>query len=136
MLDGPVEAVLPLFGPRREAEWAEGWAPEFTYRETEDADHVGAIFTTEHGQHAIWHVNRFDATAGVIEYLRVASESHVAHITIRCKALPGERTEAEVSYCLTALGPAGEQYLQHLKAHHEYGVAEWEDLINAVLRKG
>ena len=89
-LHAPPEKAFPLFGPVREAEWADGWQPQIIYADTPLAEEEGAVFTTPNPGEAdtIWIITRYDPAAYHIEYARVTPGSTAVRIVIDCQAAP------------------------------------------------
>jgi hypothetical protein len=135
-LRAPAARAFPLFGPKRESEWAPEWNPLFLQPADGEQLPEGAVFLTsgKHGQ-AIWTVSRYDETAGAIDYVRVAPERLVTRITIRVMAAQTGST-AQVIYRLTSLGAEGDALIDDFNATWPKQKAEWEDAINQLLESG
>jgi hypothetical protein len=133
--DGSLRVALPpaealaLFTARGEVEWVPGWVPE--YVNPPDGEPVeGGIWLTKDGDtDVIWRVQRYDAQAGVAEYLRVVPANRVAVVRVQCVA-DGPHTVAKVQYRVTPLGPAGRAWLAEFdEAAYAEMMREWEQLI-------
>jgi hypothetical protein len=127
----PPDRALPLFTPRGERAWAEGWAPVFP---AEDADDTapGTVFVTDghDGGQAIWVVaHRAERT---MRYARVIPGRWAGAVEVRCEPA-GARTAAEVIYDLTALDPAQCYRLQEFAAGYAAFLGKWEQEIAAAL---
>jgi uncharacterized protein YndB with AHSA1/START domain len=130
------ERVFPLFGPVREAEWADGWQPNMIYAESELAEERGAVFTTTHPGEAdtIWMITFYDRDRFMIEYVRATPESRIAVVTIQCEAEPNGTTASHVTYQFTALSEAGNRSIEQFsEAHYAHMMSDWESAISHTL---
>lgn len=137
-LDGPFEKVFPLFDPINEAKWADGWAITPVWP-ADGRVEVGMVFTTPagHAQRAVWMLARLDAEAGAVAYWVWFPDERVQHVEIACRAAGPRRTEAQVSYTLTALGEAGQRAVAAFDAAgYARRMAHWEEAINHHLATG
>ncbi len=134
-LHAPPDKVFPLFGPVREAEWADGWNPVVVYSDSPLAEEEGAVFTTPNPGEAdtIWIITRYDPAAYHIEYARITPGSTAVRIVIDCEAAPGGSTTARVTYHITTLGEAGQRFID---LHYPNMMAHWQEAINHVLATG
>lgn len=138
-LDAPPGEAFPLFGPVREAEWADGWAITVLHAETSLLEEEGAVFTTHlHGDApTIWLITRYETAAHRIEYARITPGSRAARVLIACEAAVNGRTLARVTYEITALSEAGNRYVEGFtEAEYARMMAHWEQAINRRLRTG
>jgi hypothetical protein len=129
----PPERALPLFTPRGERQWAEGWDPLFPADDDDDTA-PGTVFVTDahDGNQAIWVVA--DRTERSMRYAR-AIPGVWAGTIVRCERA-GPETVADVSYDLTALHDAGRPRLREFQAAYEAFLGMWERQIGAALRRG
>jgi hypothetical protein len=112
VVEAPVDRCFMFFTPAGEELWVEGWRPDYLHP-ADGRTEAGMVFTTGHGGEAtIWLLADFDRDAHRTRYVRCTPGSRTGTVEVRCHALDGERTEVEVSYALTALGPVGEQSLE------------------------
>ena len=150
-LCAPFESVFPLFGPLREADWAEGWSPEPQGPVPEPME-AGFVFRTRHEPPgpAVWTLTEYAAEGpdsgraggsgrtGRIRYAMVAESSHVARIAIDLSAgAEGEGALARVRYDLTSLTGKGERYLDSVtRDRFEGWIDEWKRCIEHYLATG
>jgi hypothetical protein len=129
----PPELALPLFTPRGERRWAEGWDPVFPAEHTDDGA-PGTVFLTEAhgGGHAIWTVA--DRTPRSMRYARAVPGVLAGTVEVRCEAA-GAETLAGVTYDLTALSDAERPHLREFAAGYDAFLGEWEREIAATLRR-
>lgn len=138
-LDAPPEAAFPLFGPVREAEWADGWAITVLHAESPLLEEEGAVFSTHlhDDQPTVWLVTRYERAAHRIEYARLTPGVRATRVLIRCEAAPEGRTLAHVTYEITALSESGKQVVEGFTAeHYQHMMADWQQAINHSLRTG
>ena len=129
------EKVFPLFGPVREAEWAEGWEPVVVYSESPLAEEEGAVFTSPNPGEAdtIWIITRYDPVDYHIEYARITPGSTAVRLVIDCEAAPGGMTTARVTYHITTLSETGQGFID---MHYQDMLAHWQTAINHLLATG
>ncbi len=130
----PPEHALPLFTPRGERRWAEGWDPVFPAGDADDAA-PGTVFLTEAdgGGHAIWTVA--DRTERSMRYARAVPGVWAGTVEVRCEPA-GAETLAEVTYDLTALDEAERPQLREFADGYDAYLGEWEREIAAALDRG
>lgn len=124
----PAEA-FPLFTPRGEQVWAEGWHPSFPAAAPDDSE-PGTVFeTSAHGERTIWLV--IDRQPGKrISYARVTPGDRAGTVTVTVSPA-GHHTEAEVTYELTALtDPAAARLREFADGYPAY-LQSWQDAITA-----
>jgi hypothetical protein len=131
----PSRKALPLFTARGETLWVPDWRP--VYVSPRDGEPIeGGVWLTKDGDvEVIWRVQRYDADAGVAEYLRVVPHNRVAVVRVECAALTGDETNVTVTYRITPIAPAGEAWVAEMsEAAFAEMMKEWERLIAAHLR--
>jgi hypothetical protein len=140
-LDAGLSQVFPLFGPIREMDWAEGWAPKIL---AGDPDHVAEhmVFQTESGHPedtnlATWIVSKFHPDHGLIEYT-VYTHTRLWWIRIECRAVAGDAaTEATIVYTYLGLDEEGKRYNREaLDRMFRHDLGDWQVAINHYLRTG
>jgi hypothetical protein len=137
LLNENIEKIFPLFGPFREAEWAEGWEPELLYGDEEVRERI--IFRTPGlfpGENFyLWVISKYDADKPCIEYT-VRSNERIWFIMVECKPYK-TFTLATVTY--TYIGLSAEAHHQNqvaLETIFSHNLTDWEDAINHYLRTG
>lgn len=149
MLNGPAGRVFPLFGPLREADWAEGWSPTLHYRghipESErvtagaaGAIGTGAVFTHPKGEaESHWLLTNWDEPGGRVGYAVVVPGSWVCRIAIAVAAAPNDRTSLTVRYEYTGLDADGLALVEgYSREKHGERIAGWARAINHYLETG
>jgi hypothetical protein len=137
-LNGSVGDVTPLFGPVREAEWAQDWSPHFIYP-AQGVQREGAVFTTTsgHGNARLWLLTTYDVRNGRVEYVVMTPVFTATEIKIRIVPDGEQHCKATITYRRSALRPEGNQEVAKLDAHWaEEQQVHWETAINEVLAKG
>ena len=138
-LPSPPEQVFPLFGPIREAEWAEGWEPKMIYSESPLGEETGAVFTTQHPGEpdTIWMITQYDPTNYAIKYARVTPGLRIAQVTIMCERERDGATRAAVTYQFTALSEAGNSFIEGFSEdHYQHMITSWQAAISHTLMTG
>jgi hypothetical protein len=134
LLHDNIARVFPLFGPVREADWAEGWAPEILYGYADAEEHM--VFRTKgEGEYYQWIITQFDPQRFQIEYTVTAAE-RVWFIRVECKPYQNE-TLATVSY--TYIGLTEDGHTRNKKAMDRifaHNLGDWEEAVNHYLSTG
>jgi hypothetical protein len=126
----PLERAMALFTPDGERRWAGGWDPR--YPQPHRREGPGAVFTTNHGAHqTIWVM--VDHLPNSIRYSRVADGLTAGTVAIEVLDSGKAATHVRVTYDLTALGPAGERWLEAFDAGYRDEIAAWESENAAAL---
>jgi hypothetical protein len=138
ILEAPVTRVFPLFGIIREKEWSPGWDPTPIFPTTGEMTE-GSVYRTPghvHGEPPLtWVVSRFETAAAHLTYLVTAAD-RVVTIDIQCAELPGGRSRATITYCMTGLNTEGNAVCHHLIGRlfaHDLG--DWQAPINELLTR-
>ena len=137
-LDGSPAEVLPLLCPVREADWVPGWAPRLVLSRSGVAE-PDCVFVTPdpaagENVEAIWTVLGQDPSAATVEMLKVTPGFLVVRLVIALRPRGERACYADVTYTYTALGPAGERYVQErTPAAYEEFMRSWEHALNAYL---
>lgn len=126
-IDLPPDEAFTLFTPRGEQEWAHGWHPHFPAPVPDDAQ-PGTVFETEsHGQHTIWVVT--SAQPGrCISYARTTPGDLAGTVNVMISPAAG-RSEAEVTYDLTALTAAAAPGLHEFADGYQAYLRTWQEAI-------
>ena len=139
-LNGKLEQVFPLFGPKKERDWAPGWAPHIIYlKGILIEEHM--VFTTQshhgHEPDSTWIVSKFDPEACYVEYTVFAPE-RLWLIQIRCRETEnGAKTVAKVTYTYTGLTDSGNHKNKiALETMFKHDLKDWEEQINHFLATG
>jgi hypothetical protein len=130
------EVAFPLFSPEGERHWVTDWDPRPVFP-TKIEFVRDAVFRQGQGDDdAVWTIVQVDWRTHHAEYVRVAPDSHTAHIVVTVEALEAGRSNVVVSYTVTAFGAS----LEHLlKSFSEKSYAEkmldWQRWIGAFLQR-
>ena len=123
---------MALFTAEGEREWAaDGWNPRFATPERRDGP--GAVFTTGHAGPTTWVM--VDHRLDYIRYARATEGLTAGTIAIEVVATEAHATRVRVTYDLTALAPAGEQWLTEFDAGYDAEIASWADDIARALER-
>lgn len=126
----PPTRAFPLFTPRGERAWADGWDPHFPDDPSDDTD-PGAVFETAgHGHHAVWIVLDRRAPSS-ITYARVVPGDRAGTVTVSLAESDGG-SRVQVTYDLTALRPEAEPALAKFAADYPAYLTSWETAIAAL----
>lgn len=107
----PVDPCQRFFTPAGEELWVDGWQPTYLHP-ADGRTEPGMVFTTGTGDDfTAWCLVDYDTVQHHARYTRVTPASRSAIVEVRCTALAPDLTRVEVRYTLTALTPAGAQWL-------------------------
>lgn len=139
ILNGDIRKVFPLFGAFEERKWAEGWNPTLVYM-AKDIIEEGTTFKTKgHGfgeAEFIWRINKYEPKDNLIQYLVTTSNRHWT-ITVKCRELSLNKTQAVITYTFTGLNETGNHLDRHsLDKMYEHHLKDWEEAINTFLNSG
>ena len=125
----PIARAFPLFTPKGEMEWVDGWAPDFLHPANGETQ-AGMVFTTAaDGVTTLWACTDWSPDAHRVRYVRVTPGNRFGFVEVHCTA-EGQSTRVEVGYQFTALSPEGEAYLAELTpSAFTDMIEEWKRLI-------
>lgn len=111
----PVDQVFPLFTPKGETLWVQGWNPNFIHPESGETCE-GMVFRTGHDQdETIWSCIEWKPADHRVRYARVTPRSRFGFVEVTCKeAAALKQTEVSVRYTFTALTEQGKTDLANL----------------------
>ncbi len=130
----PPEEAFSFFSPEGERTWVPDWTPEYLHP-TDGAPLPGLVFRTRAGgELTLWLVVRYDPKVFEAEYVRLAPDSRLGTVVVRCRGVAGDHTQVEVTYALTAVSDAGNLMLASLtEGAYAKMLTDWQDRITAVL---
>ena len=131
-LDAPIGRVFPLFTALGEEAWAPGWEPELLSGREER----GSVFRTVHGGHeTTWIVVDYRPAEGRVSYARLAKDSNMGLVDVKCTAATQGGTDVSVRYTLTGLNDRGRAFVSEFLDSRHYGrmIEEWRVAISAAL---
>src|ERR1039458_2466296 len=90
--------AFPLFSPEGERDWVKGWAPTPVFPGEIEFARDTVFREGSAGEEAVWTILEADGEAHRAEYVRLAADSHTAHILVKVERLGAERSRVSVSY--------------------------------------
>ncbi len=136
-LDAPPDRVFPLLCPVREVDWVPGWEPSLVLSASGVAEADCVFVTPGEAGEAVWVVTRHDASAHVVEFVKVTPGHTVGRIRVQLHPEGPQQTAAEVTYQYTALGEKGEAFVRGFtEAAYADFMRAWERQLNHYLRTG
>lgn len=110
----PIDQVFPLFTPKGETLWVQGWNPDFIHPESGETCE-GMVFRTGRGEdETLWSCIEWKPFDYRVRYLRVTPNSRFGFVEVICKEAALEQTEVSVGYTFTALTEQGKTDLANL----------------------
>ena len=140
-LNAPPETVFPLLCPVLEVEWAPGWMPEMVISQSGVCEQ-DCIFITppelpSEPKNSIWVVTKYDPGNWALEMYKVAPEHTISKLEISLVCDSGNSTTAHISYEITAIGAAGDKFMEEFTEDwYEGFMVEWEKAMNHYLDTG
>jgi hypothetical protein len=140
-LVGTPAEVFPLLCPVREADWIPGWDPLLVVSDSGLAERDCAFITSSPAADAIWYITRHEPETWFVEMIKLTPGVTVCRLSIQLRAAvdgsEADVTEAEVTYCHTSLGPAGDEFVASFtESHYLEFMRGWEAKLNHYLRHG
>jgi hypothetical protein len=138
-LNGPIAKVFPLFEPIGEKAWAPGWEPEVLYPENGAAQN-GTVFLTYDDQSknaTYWTIIEYETQRHRITYINVIPNYQVRRITVECRAVAPDKTDATVSYSYTGTTQHGnDDVSKQTEERYAANMQHWTHAINTYLETG
>jgi len=140
-LNAPPETVFPLLCPVMEVKWAPGWMPELVITRSGICEQ-DCIFTTpsempSETHNSIWIVTKYDPAKWELEMYKVAPEHTISKLEISLGGESGTTTTAHISYEITAIGAAGDKFMDEFTEDWYKGfMMEWERAMNHYVNTG
>jgi hypothetical protein len=135
-LHAPPARVFPLLCPVREAEWAEGWLPEFVISSSGVAERDCVFVTPEKLGEAIWYVTRHESARSFVEMLKIVPGVTACRLEIQLSK-NGDGCFADVTYSHTSIGSAGDEFVAKFTADlYQRFMQAWEKELNHFLKTG
>lgn len=128
------DAAFPLFSAEGERLWIKEWNPHPVFPDTIEFRRDTVFSTGEGSEYATWWTVDVDWDRHHAEYVRLAPESHAAHITVKIDANGPQRCYVTVDYAVTSLSEQGETVL-HSFAEDTYAtkMRNWQRQITDYL---
>jgi hypothetical protein len=140
-IDASPETVFPLLCPVLEARWAPGWMPELVLSRSGVCEQDCAFITPpeppSERHSSIWIVSKHDPANWTLQMYKVTPEHTISKLDISLEGESGPTTSAEISYEITAIGPAGHELMEGFTedSFKEF-MAQWEMTLNHYLKTG
>ena len=138
ILNGNIKKVFPLFGAFEERKWAEGWNPTVIYVAKDTIEEGTTFKTAGHGfgeSEYIWRINKYEQKHAIIQYL-VISPNRYWTITVQCRSMSANKTQAKITYTFIGLNETGNHLDRHfLDKMYEHHLKDWQEAINVFLDK-
>ncbi len=132
----PADRAFPLFSPEGERNWVRGWDPRPVFPERIEFARDTVFRTADAGEEAIWTIVAADWQTHEAEYVRVAPDSHTAHIVVKIKSLAAERCKVVVRYTVTAFGGHAESLLAAFSEEvYVEKMRDWQQLTSSYLKQ-
>ena len=111
LLAGSVDRVFPLFTPKGETLWVDGWNPDFLHPSSGETC-AGMVFRTAAGNEVtLWACVDWDPAAYRVRYARVTPGSRFGFVEVVRRDCSDGSTLASVAYAFTALSDEGRSCL-------------------------
>ena len=134
-LDAPLAQVFPLFTAEGERAWAAGWDPQVL----SGGEERGSVFRTRghDGRDSTWIVVDYRPAEGSVSYARLAKDSNIGLVDVRCSAAAGGGTDISVRYMLTGLSSQGQKFVREFLGEERYRgmIEEWRVATSAALAR-
>ena len=130
--------VFDLLCPVREAEWLDGWNYTLLHSQSGVAEE-GCVFLSRHEgeKDTIWMITRRNVLNREIEFVRATPQSRIARLTIAVNEKAANLSTVKITYVITALCDAGNQYLEAFtRENFEASMKFWEQSMNYYLETG
>ena len=138
-LHGPIEKVFPLFEPIGEKAWVPGWEPQMVYPASGEAQN-GAVFLTydDHKKNeTYWTIIEYDTQRHRITYINVIPNYQVRRITVECREVAPDKSDATVSYSYTGIMPHGNEDVgKQTDESYAAKMQHWTHAMNHYLETG
>lgn len=132
---GPAK-VFPLLCPVREAEWADGWLPDFVISSSGVAERDCVFITPDKNAKAIWYITRHEPERWFVEMLKIVPGVTACRLQIQLSASSDECV-ADITYSQTSIGPAGDEFVAGFTTdHYKRFMQVWEKELNHFLKTG
>jgi hypothetical protein len=124
-----------LFTPDGEQRWAPDWKPTFLHP-VDGSPKKGMVFLTSHGnEDTYWMMVDYDPAGGYLRYSRLTPGSRSVLVEIRCSPRDPSETDVKVTYALTGLTEAGNEYIgEFVGPAFTQMIEGWRSLIIGYLR--
>ena len=139
-IQAPPDVVFPLLCPVREADWIDGWDPDWVLTDSGVVER-GCIFQTPSGEDgvapAVWVVTGHDPQAHRVAMIKVIPDLTVTTLDIALADDGDGGTRAAITYGYTALSDAGEAVVASCTAEwYRDFMQKWEAGMNHYLATG
>ena len=131
------DIAFPLFSPEGERDWVKGWDPKPVFPKKIEFTGDTVFREGKAGEEAVWTIVEADWQAHRAEYVRVAPDSHAAHIVVKIESLAAELSKVVVRYTVTAFGKHAKSLLAAFSEEAYIAkMCDWQQQISAYLEHG
>jgi len=130
------DRVFPLLCPVREAEWADGWLPEFVASSSGVVERDCVFVTPEKHGKAIWYVTRHEPERWFVEMLKILPGVTACRLEIQLSE-DGDGCFADITYSHTSIGPDGDEFVAKFTTdYYREFMQAWKRELNHFLKTG
>jgi len=130
------DVAFPFFSPEGEREWIKTWNPRPVFPATVEFQSDTIFREGEGQQDAIWTIVAVDWPSHRAEYVRVAPESHTAHIVVNVEPRGAESSSVTARFTVTILGEAGANLMDKFsESAYAAKMWSWQRDISAALAR-
>jgi hypothetical protein len=120
-----------------EVKWVPGWMPGMVISESGVMEQDCIFVTPSKPCDSIWVVTGHDPVAWRVEMYKVSPDHTVTKVNIALSAVPDGTTGATIAYEVTAIGPAGEKFVEAFTQEwYEDFMLSWQKAMNHYLKTG
>ena len=131
-----VEDAFPMFSPEGERAWVRGWNPRPVFPDTAEFARDTVFRQGEGEDDAIWTIVDVDRERHRAEYVRVAPDSHTAHIVVKVDPVDSKQSHVRVKYALTTFGKGSTSLLdQFSEDAYAERMRNWQRQITECLER-
>ncbi len=136
-LNAPPKTVFPLLCPVMEVKWVPDWMPEIVISKSGVMEQDCMFVTPSEPQNSIWVVSKHNLENWELEMYKVSPEHTISKLEISLVSEGNNSTKAKISYEVTAIGVAGEMFLEEFtEVWYEHFMLDWEKAMNHYLSTG
>jgi hypothetical protein len=125
--------AFPFFSPEGERSWVPGWNPQPLFPDAIAFARDTVFRQGEGDERAIWTIVDVDAQSHRAEYVRVAPDSHTAHIVVKVEPRNSDTSRVIVRYVLTVFGVSSALLDAFSETAFSQRMRNWQQWITAQL---
>lgn len=128
------DEAFPLFSPEGERGWVKGWAPTPVFPDKIEFARDTVFREGRASEEAVWTILDADWQLHRAEYVRLAPDSHTAHIIVKVETIGAARSRVLVSYTVTAFGEHAASLVEGFSEEaYAAKMRNWQKQISAYL---